>query len=103
MATKSQLKRFRAIGHKLKPIVTLAGNGVSDAVMKEINRAIDDHELIKIRVNAENRQDRSNLIAKVSQLSATEIVQTIGNIALLYKPAVQPNPKLSNILRADVL
>ena len=103
IATKAQLKRFRTIGHKLKPIVTIAGNGVSEAVINELNRAINDHELIKIRVNADDRDDRKNTISQISTLSETEVVQTIGNVALLYKPAKKPNPKLSNILRAEVL
>ena len=103
MISKAELKRFRAIGHRLKPIVTIAGNGMSEAVVSELNRALKDHELIKIRVNAEDRQDRTDTIEQIRIDSEAQVVQRIGNIALLYKPASKPDPKLSNILRTDIL
>ena len=102
MTTKTDIKRFRAIGHKLKPVVTISGNGVSESVMNEINRAVLDHELIKIRVNADDRKDRKETIDLVVQQSQAELIQTTGNVALLYKAAPKPNPKLSNILRAKL-
>jgi RNA-binding protein len=103
MITKVQLKRFRAIGHRLKPVVTIAGNGLSDAVMGELNRALKDHELIKIRINAEDRNDRDTTIEQIRVDSESHIVQRIGNVALFYKQAAKPDPKLSNLLRTDIL
>ena len=47
MTKAADKKKFRAIGHHLKPIVTVAGNGLSESVMSEISRALTDHELIK--------------------------------------------------------
>jgi RNA-binding protein YhbY len=49
MLTQQQKKHYRAIGHILDPIVTIAGKGLSETVVTELNRALDDHELIKIR------------------------------------------------------
>jgi len=43
-------KQFRTLGHKLNPIVTIAGNGLSENVLLELNRALDDHELIKVKL-----------------------------------------------------
>ena len=103
MISKAELKRFRAIGHSLKPIVTIAGNGTSEAVLGELNRALKDHELIKIRINAEDRQDRAETIERVRIDSEAQVIQRIGNVALLYKPASKPDPKLSNLLRTDIL
>ena len=102
MISNAELKRFRAIGHNLKPIVTIAGNGLSDAVIGELLRAVRDHELIKIRVKAEDRKDRSDTIQQVIEKTEAHLVQKIGNVALLYKAAKKPNPKLSNILRSGV-
>ena len=103
MITKAEQKRFKAIGHNLKPVVTIAGNGLSDAVISELNRAIADHELIKVRVNADDRDDKQATIEKVVGAANAELVQSIGNVALIYKSAKKPNPKLSNILRSDIL
>jgi len=103
MTSKAELKRFRAIGHKLKPNVTIAGKGLSESVLSEIKRALGDHELIKIRVNADDRKDRDETIEAVVNGTQSTVIQTIGNVALLYKAAKKPNPKLSNILRAAFL
>jgi RNA-binding protein len=92
-------KRLRSIGHKLKPVVTIAGKGFTDAVRLEINRALEDHELIKVSIKAEERKQRSAISDEVCASCDAELVQSIGNIVLLYRAAEKPNPKLSNLLR----
>ncbi len=102
MIKPADKKKFRAIGHHLKPIVTVAGNGLSENVMSEISRALTDHELIKIKVLAEDRDERKTMIQTINSQNQSEIIQTIGNMALLYKAALKPNPALSNVVRADI-
>lgn len=92
-------KQFRTLGHSLKPIVTVGGNGLSEGVITELNRALDDHELIKVKLAIIEREDRQEVVEALKQLPNTELVQTIGKIALLYRPSKKPNPKLSNLLR----
>ena len=92
-------KQLRAIGHKLKPVVMIAERGVTEGVEAELERALEDHELIKVKVNAETRDDRAAIVQALSDKGSAELIQRIGNIALLYRPAQKPNPKLSNILR----
>lgn len=99
--TTRNRKLFRAIGHQLKPVVTVAGNGLTDAVMAEIQRALADHELIKVKVIAEDRKERDEVIGRVCDKLGAAIVQRVGNIVLLFKLAKNPNPALSNILRAE--
>lgn len=101
--TKADLKRFRAIGHGLKPVVTIAGNGMSESVKSEIDRALNDHELIKVRVHADDRDDRKETFDEIVKQCGCDLLQSVGNVALLYKPASKPNPKLSNILRSETL
>lgn len=103
MMTKAEQKRFKAIGHSLKPVVTIAGNGLSDAVVLELTRAVTDHELIKVRINADDREDKQATTEKVISAVDAELVQSIGSIVLIYKAAKKPNPKLSNILRSDIV
>ena len=100
---KVQKKRFRTIGHTLNPVVTIAGNGLSDSVVAELNRALNDHELIKIRINAEDRADRDATLSQLLDTASCELVQKIGNVALIYRAAKKPNPALSNLLRTGVL
>lgn len=103
MIGKVELKRFRAIGHGLRPVVTIAGNGLSEEVLAELDRALQDHELIKIKIHTEDRQDRANTLGQIVTASGTEVIQKIGNIVVLYKAAAKPNPRLSNILRSGTL
>ena len=97
-----QKKRFRTIGHDLKPVVTIAGKGLSENVLTELNRALDDHELIKVKI-AGDREERAEVVNQLGKLEETEVVQVVGGMALIYRPAREPNPALSNILRTKLL
>jgi RNA-binding protein len=92
-------KQFRSIGHKLNPIVTIAGNGLSDGVLLELNRALDDHELIKVKLSIEDRDDRKAMTAQLQALPNIELVQEIGKVVLLYRGNKKADPKLSNLHR----
>lgn len=96
-------KRFRAIGHTLRPIVTVAGKGVTDAVIHEMDRALTDHELIKIKIVADDRQERKLMIEAIQTQLSCETIQAVGGVALIYRPTPQPDPALSNILRHQIL
>lgn len=95
----TQKKELRALGHSLNPVVLVAENGLSEGVVKEADRAITDHELIKIRFNLDDRDERRAMMAELANKLRAELVQTIGKIGLYYRAARKPNPKLSNLLR----
>ena len=92
-------KQFRTIGHKLNPVVTIAGNGLSDGVMQELSRALDDHELIKVKLAIAEKDDRKEVVAELAKLAGVEIIQEIGKVVLLYRANKNANPKLSNLTR----
>lgn len=92
-------KHFKAIGHHLRPVLILGGDGLTEGFLQELDRRLEDHELIKVKVNAENRDDRAALVDALCEHTGCALVQRIGNIALLYRAAKKPNPKLSNVLR----
>ena len=60
--TKPDIKQLRAIGHKLNPVVTIAGKGLSETVSAELDRALTDHELIKVKIAVGSREARAELI-----------------------------------------
>lgn len=95
--TTERKKQYRTLGHNLKPIVTIAGNGLSEGVQDELNRALDDHELIKVKLAITDRDLRKALIVELCQVTRAELVQEIGKIALIFREAKRPNIKLSNI------
>ncbi len=96
-----QRRQYRAIAHHLKPVVTVSENGISEGVVSELERALNDHELIKVKLAIADRDVRREAAEELCQLSRSEQVQIIGKIVVLYRKATKPNPKLSNILRAQ--
>ncbi len=92
-------KRLRTSAHNLSPVVTVAQKGLTEGVVEEIERAISEHELIKIKIYAADRDARRDLTMQICETSRAELVQSIGNVAVLYRASDKPNPRLSNILR----
>jgi RNA-binding protein len=92
-------RQLRAIGHRLKPVVIIAGAGLSDGVRGELERALDDHELIKIRLTVGDRDVRDALLEELLRDHAATLVQRTGNTALLLRRSRQPDPRKSNLLR----
>ncbi|WOJ91876.1 YhbY family RNA-binding protein [Congregibacter variabilis] len=99
MTRKTNTRQLRAIGHKLNPVVTIAGNGLSESVQQELDRALNDHELIKVKFAVGSREARDEVLAQLLKDSKAELVQRIGNTALLLRHSAQPDPKKSNLLR----
>lgn len=97
--TNARKKYLRSIGHQLHPVVTVAGKGLSESVLAEINRALGDHELIKVKLALGDRQLKATTVTTICDSLHAEVVQQIGNVALLYRAADKPDPKLSNLLR----
>jgi len=83
--TEQQKREFRTRGHLLKPVVTIGGAGLTAAVVRELDLSLEHHELLKIRVSGAGREARGKLIADACAACGAQAVQTIGNIALLYR------------------
>lgn len=78
-------QELKARAHKLKPVVMIGSNGLTDAVKKEIDRALNDHELIKVKVAAEDREGRQAVLAEITDSMQAELVQLIGSIGVLFR------------------
>ncbi len=92
-------KTLRTIAHTLRPVVTVAEKGLSENVNEEIDRALRQHELIKVKIFAADRTARQALIDSICEQHNALLVQRIGNIAVLFRAAEKPDPRLSNMLR----
>ena len=95
--TNNQKKQLKNIGHSLKPVVTIAGNGLSEGVLKEAERALSDHELIKVKIVVEDRDSRQQVVVSLCNTLKSELVQQIGKVALLYRRSSKPELKTSNV------
>ena len=72
------------MGHQLKPVLTIGGAGLTDAVRQEFDSTIAHHELIKVRVRVGDRTARDETIERLCRDSGAELVARIGNVALVY-------------------
>jgi RNA-binding protein len=83
--TEKQKHRLRGLGHKLKPVVMIGAAGYTPAVRNELDLSLARHELLKVRVNTGDREARDELIKQLCAETAAQLIQRIGNIALLYR------------------
>ena len=90
----AQKKNLRGQAHHLKPLVIVADNGLSENVLAEIERALNDHELIKVKLRGD-REVRKAWALSIASKCKAELVQTIGQVACYYrkhpeKPVINP-------------
>jgi RNA-binding protein len=83
--SERQQRYLRGRAHPLKPVIRIGQHGLTPSVCAETARALLDHELIKVKVQADDRGARDALIAELAQRTASELVTRIGHIAVLFK------------------
>lgn len=88
--TPKSAQKLKAYAHALKPVVIIGDKGLTEGVSRETDSALTIHELIKVKVNAENKTEKSKIIENLCQFCNAHHVTTIGHIAILYRP----NPDL---------
>ncbi len=90
LISSEKRRALRARAHALKPVVSISKNELSDAVLKEIDLALKSHELIKVRVYNDDREQRAAYLEQIcAQLHAAP-VQHIGKLLVLWRPEEEP-------------
>ena len=92
--TEPQRKHLRRLGHDRNPIVLIGQGGLGPNVVAEMDRALTDHELVKVRARVGDRQERDRILDELAAATRSELVQRIGHVALYYRR----NPDRSGIL-----
>ena len=82
-------KQLRKNSYSLKPVVIIGQNGLTDAVLSEIDASLNAHELIKIRVRETNKDKRDEQCLQIQKKLGAEIIHQIGFILVFHRP----NPK----------
>ncbi|EIJ42564.1 putative RNA-binding protein, YhbY family [Beggiatoa alba B18LD] len=85
--TSHQTRYLRSIAHALKPVVMVGSKGITDALLAELDSALAAHELIKVSIASDDREERREITDALSKASGAEIVQLIGRTSVLYRPA----------------
>ncbi len=83
--SEPQKKFLRGLGHDLKPVVMVGASGLKDTIIKEIDGALEHHELIKVKIASSDRDDKKKIIEKIVTATSGITVQQIGGILLLFR------------------
>lgn len=95
--TGKQKNYLRGVAHNLKPVVMLGAKGLTDAVLAEIDQALDQHELIKIKLATNSKAEKVALLAQISSQTNSQPVQLIGRIGVIYREAEEAKITLPSI------
>ena len=84
--SNAQKRYLRGLAHDLKPVILVGAKGVTPSLLAELELALEQHELIKARIAAEDRDTRDQWIAAIVDGSHAELIGRIGHVAVLYRP-----------------
>lgn len=87
--TGKQRRYLRALGHGLPAVVQMGKDGITPALVQAVNQALDDHELIKIRIGqgalVEDKTERKAAAEELAKQTESEVAQVLGHVVLLYR------------------
>jgi RNA-binding protein len=95
--SEKQKKHLRRLAHPLHPIVRLGNAGLTDGVIGELERALADHELVKVSARVGDRKARDAALDELARRTRAAVVQRIGHVGVLYRSA----PGVSKIVLPD--
>jgi RNA-binding protein len=94
--SRDERLRLKSESHHLDPVVLLGASGLTEAVLKEIDRALTAHQLVKVRTPASERQERERMFAEIAERLSAARVQLIGRLMVLFRPLPDdPHPHAS--------
>jgi RNA-binding protein len=83
--TEKQKKHLRRLAHPMNPIVMLGNAGLTDAVVAELDRALADHELVKVSARVGERDARNEALATLASRTMSELVQRVGHVGVFFR------------------
>jgi RNA-binding protein len=83
--SEKQKKHLRRLAHPLNPIVMLGNAGLTDGVVAELDRALTDHELVKVSARVGDRDARNEVLTALGRRTSAVLVQRIGNVGVFYR------------------
>jgi RNA-binding protein len=84
--TEKQRRHLKGLAHPLKPVILMGNAGLTEAVVAETSRALADHELIKVRLPGQDREERDAALKSLAERTGSAFVSRIGHIAVLFRP-----------------
>ncbi len=90
-----QRRKLKSLAHHLKPVVQIGQKGLTDSLFKAVDKALSDHELIKVKF-VDFKEEKHDLADEVVSETGAALVGMIGNIAILYRenPELEPGQRI---------
>ncbi|MBZ4332005.1 ribosome assembly RNA-binding protein YhbY [Corallococcus interemptor] len=95
--TGKERRHLRALGHHLEPVVIVGSSGVTEGVIAAVEQALNDHELIKVKIN-EGPEGRHEGADSIAEATGSELAQLLGRTALFFKRRKQKS-RFEDILK----
>ncbi|MBA6327895.1 ribosome assembly RNA-binding protein YhbY [Colwellia sp. MB02u-6] len=94
---KKQIQYLKGLAHSLKPVVLLGNNGLTEAVVAEIDYALNHHELIKIKIPTEDRETKALIIEAICRETNSTKVQVIGKTLVIFRQTEEKKIRIPKI------
>ena len=91
--TSAQRQELKGRAHALRPVVLLGAAGLSDSVLREIDRALAAHVLIKVKIPNDDRRERVQIATDIAEKLSAASVQSIGKVIVLFRPQPESEEK----------
>ena len=95
--TTRERAALKARAHALEPVVRVGHAGVTDAMVAEIDRALEAHELIKVKIGEGDRDARVAHAATIAARTGAAVVQRVGRVLILWRPRPELRPQASGL------
>lgn len=100
MLSNQTIKELKGKAHSLNPVVSIGNKGLTDNVFAELDIAIKSHELIKIKIAGVEKEERSEMITTIVNTTKSDLIQTIGSVAVIYKKNLEKDmPKKVKVVK----
>lgn len=94
---KKQIQHLKGLAHSLKPIVLLGSNGLTEAVIAEIDYALNHHELIKVKIPTDDRETKALVMNAISRETKSTKIQVIGKTLIIYRQSEEKKIKIPKL------
>ena len=94
---KKQIQYLKGLAHSLKPVVMLGNNGLTEAVVAEIDYSLNHHELIKIKIPTDDRETKALIVEAICRETNSTKVQVIGKTLIIFRPTDEKKIRIPKI------
>lgn len=92
MLSSKQRAKLASMGQSLDPVVRLGRSGPTEGLLAALDKALDDHELVKLAF-VDFKDERRDMAVELATATKSELVRSIGNVVLLYRPNSDPDAR----------